>query len=83
MNKKIIAQFYDGVKRYCVLSTEKSFDLQLTQAFGYSTQGGTFADLCGDRITISDIYHQETRTTIPVVAIEDCEDAVNLEWTEI
>lgn len=79
MNKKIIFKTALGDIRYCVLDTATDCISQMEKVFGVEKGYGFSIEMDEKEIRLKDYFAGETRTSFPIVAMEDSSLPVCLE----
>ena len=79
-NKKLTVKTELG-RAWCVLDSEKDYEKQLDELFGYNGHG-----LCvlfdGKTVRAFDYFCQETMHTFKVLSFEDTDEEVVLKWVK-
>ena len=84
MNKKITVRREDGTIFYCVLDGDKDLQEQFNiWYFGEAhPRNGLCVDFDGKSVDVLDYFHAEKMASFDVVAIEDTDRELLLEWTK-
>jgi len=78
MNKKLTVMTERGAA-YCVMDSEKDYEKQLDQLFGFNGHG-LCAVFDGKSVRAFDYFCQETMHEFPVISFEDTDEPVVLKW---
>ncbi len=82
MNKKLVVKNALDKIVYCVLSSDRDYEEQLSEVLGIHPGHGFSVSFDGSSVTIFDYFHGEKRAEFDVISFKKCKEEVCLNWKE-